>query len=94
MNKENEGKRNRNQSDKGGKYEHFGDTDVKRRKIFQEKWSCQQCQMYREHNKDKTIGFTKYEAIEKCCESVVCGVLELSAMLFGFEHISGMRDKG
>ena len=56
MNKENEGKRNRNQSDKGGKYEHFGDTDVKRRKIFQEKWSCQQCQIIENTIKIRLLG--------------------------------------
>lgn len=93
MNKENEGKKNRNQRDKGEKYEHSGDTDAKRRKIFQEKGSCPQCQMYKEHNKVKSIGLTKYEAIEKCCESVFCGVLELNVMLFCFEHISGIQGK-
>lgn len=49
--------------------------------------------MHKEHNTDKSIGFTKSEAIEKCCENVFCGVLELNAMLFCFEHVSGTQGK-
>lgn len=47
----------------------------------------------KEHNIDKSIGFTKCKAIERFCESNFCGVVALNAMLFCFECMSGILDK-
>lgn len=47
----------------------------------------------KEHNKDKSIGFTKYEAIEIFFESNFCGVVELNAMLFCLKCMNGILGK-
>lgn len=55
---------------KGGKYKQFGGTGAKGRKSFKQKGVVDSVKHCKENNKDKSVGLTKYEAIEKCCESI------------------------
>lgn len=59
-------------------------------KSFKKKGVVDSVKHCKENNEDKSSGVTKYKAIEKFCESIFCGVVELNAILFCFEHMNGI----